>query len=377
MSSNIDLHIVSFDVPYPADYGGLIDVYYKLLALKKINMKVALHCFHYGREEAQELKDVCSEVHYYPRKTGVLAQFSTIPYIVASRSDVLLLKRLNQDDAPILFEGIHTTFLLNHPSLASRKMAARIHNREDEYYNALYKQSKQVTDKLYYKIESKKLRYYEKKLKHANTLFTLSEKEQDYFSTWHPNSRYLPVFHPYTPHTEQSLSKLKDQAVYFGNLSVEENRAAVFFLLEVFSELNIPLKIAGLQADSDLLKAIEEVSNAEYLGELSNSDLDRLLIESRVCCLPTFQDTGIKLKWIHALHLANDILLNEQMLTDESFGSYCVKATELDDWRNAVKELMDSDTDKDKIIERKKLAATKFNNESSARLLAEWCVPVR
>ena len=29
------LHVVSFQVPFPPDYGGLIDVYYKLKALKE------------------------------------------------------------------------------------------------------------------------------------------------------------------------------------------------------------------------------------------------------------------------------------------------------------------------------------------------------
>ena len=29
------LHIVSFSIPYPANYGGVIDVFYKLVALHK------------------------------------------------------------------------------------------------------------------------------------------------------------------------------------------------------------------------------------------------------------------------------------------------------------------------------------------------------
>ena len=30
---NIHLHIVSFNVPLPADYGGIIDVFYRLKSL--------------------------------------------------------------------------------------------------------------------------------------------------------------------------------------------------------------------------------------------------------------------------------------------------------------------------------------------------------
>ena len=49
---NKHLHIVSFDVPYPPDYGGAIDVYYKLKALHEEGIKIYLHCFEYGRGES-------------------------------------------------------------------------------------------------------------------------------------------------------------------------------------------------------------------------------------------------------------------------------------------------------------------------------------
>jgi hypothetical protein len=47
------LHIISFDVPYPANYGGVIDIYYKLKALKKQGIKIHLHCYGYGRTKAK------------------------------------------------------------------------------------------------------------------------------------------------------------------------------------------------------------------------------------------------------------------------------------------------------------------------------------
>ena len=38
------LNIVSFNIPYPANYGGVIDVYYKLEALRACGVKLILHC---------------------------------------------------------------------------------------------------------------------------------------------------------------------------------------------------------------------------------------------------------------------------------------------------------------------------------------------
>ena len=46
---NKRLHIVAFDVPFPANYGGAIDVFYKLKALHQLGIRITLHCFEYGR----------------------------------------------------------------------------------------------------------------------------------------------------------------------------------------------------------------------------------------------------------------------------------------------------------------------------------------
>src|ERR1700759_4192489 len=102
------LHIVSFNVPYPPDYGGVIDVYYKIKALHDLGIKIHLHCFHYGREQSVELEEICHSVQYYERKKFYKALYSSVPYIVGSRQSGELLDNLSSDEHPVLFEGLHT-----------------------------------------------------------------------------------------------------------------------------------------------------------------------------------------------------------------------------------------------------------------------------
>ena len=52
------IHVVSFDVPYPANYGGVIDVFHRLKALHKNGYKIILHCFEYGRDKQIELDKI-------------------------------------------------------------------------------------------------------------------------------------------------------------------------------------------------------------------------------------------------------------------------------------------------------------------------------
>ena len=122
------LHIISFDVPWPADYGGVIDVFYQIKALHRAGVKVHLHCFQYGRDEAPELEEYCESVHYYPRKTGWLANLSKTPYIIKSRRSNALVRNLLRDDYPVVCQGMHSCAILTDKRLAGRKIAYRAAN---------------------------------------------------------------------------------------------------------------------------------------------------------------------------------------------------------------------------------------------------------
>ena len=58
---NKTLHIVSFNIPFPANYGGVIDVFYKIKALQNQGVNIILHAFEYGRQQAPELEKYCSQ----------------------------------------------------------------------------------------------------------------------------------------------------------------------------------------------------------------------------------------------------------------------------------------------------------------------------
>ncbi|HET8963521.1 MAG TPA: mannosyltransferase, partial [Chitinophagales bacterium] len=133
------LHIISFNVPYPPDYGGVIDVYYKIKALHAAGVKIHLHTFIYGRKESIELESLCTSVKYYKRKPMWQGIFTNKPMIVDSRRSSALLQNLLKDNYPILFEGLHACYYLNDSKLSKRLKLVRMHNNEAEYYFSLAK----------------------------------------------------------------------------------------------------------------------------------------------------------------------------------------------------------------------------------------------
>src|SRR5258707_923057 len=101
--SDTHLHIVALDVPWPVNYGGVVDLFYKLKALHQLGVKIHLHCFtQSGREPQDELNKYCVSVHYYLRKKNISSFSLYLPFIVKSRKNEELITNLNKDDHPVL-----------------------------------------------------------------------------------------------------------------------------------------------------------------------------------------------------------------------------------------------------------------------------------
>ncbi len=128
------LNIIAFNIPWPANYGGIIDVYYKIKALHQCGVKIILHCFEYERAHSPELEAICEKVFYYKRHTGLRTNITLLPYNVYSRKHPELIANLLKNDYPILFEGLHCCYYINDPRLHNRKKIYREANIEHDYY---------------------------------------------------------------------------------------------------------------------------------------------------------------------------------------------------------------------------------------------------
>ncbi len=241
------LHIINLNIPYPADYGGVYDLFYKLPALQQQGVKIHLHCFTKDRQHQPELNKYCEEVFYYDRNMSSKNLSSNLPYIVASRINEKLHQRLLQNDYPIFMEGVHCTYITNDKRFEHRKKFVRIHNVEHKYYEQLAKFSNNIKNKIYYWFEGKKLARYETQLaKNATAYWSVSPIDADYYRQ-KLNCKtidYLPLYLP--DWKVQAQEGLGTYCLYHGDLSVEENEYAVKWLLKnVFNKIEIPFVVAG------------------------------------------------------------------------------------------------------------------------------------
>ena len=364
------LHIVCLDTPYPADYGGAIDIFYTLKWLSKLGIKIHLHCFEYGRGRQPELERYCQWVHYYPRKSGLKGISLRLPYIVSSRAEPDLLNNLKKDKNPVLLEGIHTSYFLHSGELTQRKVILRLQNVEWKYYRELRRTTRSAINMLYYAAETMLLKRYEKEIAPMAQTLAVTRADAESYRALASGVKTdcIPVFTPWDEVTGKE--GLGSFCLYHGNLSVPENEKAVEWLIrEVFRKIDIPLVIAGKRPSSWIEKLTRGTKNACLVADPSESEMNDLVEKAQLHVLPSFNATGIKLKLLHALFRGRHCLVNTSMVAGTGLETACQTADDPAKFRNAVTELFQKPFSGDEVVARKQLLMQQYSNEKNVRKL--------
>lgn len=368
------LHIIAFATPYPANYGGVIEVFYKLRALSREGVLIHLHAFTYNNHPpAKELETYCETVSYYRRKTGLKAALSLKPYIVKSRENSRLLHNLLKDDYPILFEGLHSCEYISNPKLKNRIKVFRECNIEHHYYYNLAKASKSLFDKVYYLSESFRLKHFQQTLHHADYILGISRKDTKYLHGKFPHNKviHLPAFHE---NEELSVSEGTGKyALYHGNMSVAENYLAAQNLIKkVFAKLTTPLVIAGKNPPQHLKALANKYPNITIEDTPDDETMNRLISEAQVHILITFQATGLKLKLLNTLFRGRHILVNPQMVAGTLAEPLCETGHSYKELQQKVERLMKAPFNSASLYKRKILLQKHYSNQHNAQKLIEW-----
>jgi hypothetical protein len=347
------LHIVSFNIPFPADYGGVIDIYFKLKALSQAGVRIILHCFEYGRPHSKELEDLCFKVYYYPRKKGLKYLFHSDPYIVTTRVSNFMPNNILGDPFPVLFEGLHTTGMLSACEEANKRTFVRTHNIEHDYYRGLAGSTQDPVQKLYFATEAGKLKRYEKVLRHADRILSIARHEADYFRNAYGEATFIPAFHRF-----EELNPIPGSGsyiLYHGNLSVAEN-SEMFLILAAKHLSGIPFQVivAGKGPPARFRKKLVRYPHIRLVADPTDAELDRLISQAHINLLFTRQATGIKLKLLHALYGGRHCLVNREMVSGSGLETLCMMAGTGPELNRQIHELMETPFGETEILKRKK-----------------------
>ena len=348
----------------------------RLRMLKKSDIGIHLHYFSYNeRGTPNELNQFCESIHVYQRKSGSKGLSVNTPYIIASRVNSELIRNLQQDNHPLLLEGIHCTGILRHLELGKRKVVVRMHNEESIYYREMATATRSLWKKLFFYNESRLIRKYTHNLPAACTYACISNSDLQLLrDEYHlPHTEFLPAFPTWQQVSgEEGMGNL---CLYHGNLSVPENeKAALWLLQEVFTKVRKPFVIAGKKPTRRLQKMAHLCQHTCLVADPTETEMNDLVRKAHINILPSFntRSTGIRLKLLHALFEGRHCVVNEQMVRGTGLEAACHTGTTANAFASIIAQLYHQPFTQEEIMLRKKLLCTDYDNEKNTRRLIQW-----
>lgn len=361
------IHIVSFDNPFPPNYGGIIDVFCKIKALNQLGYEIYLHCFVSEKTKcSQELEVITKEVFFYKYSKNPFLFFLKEPFSVVCRNNKQLLRNIEKINAPILFEGLKTTFLVKNNELKDRFKILRLHNIEQDYFRGLSISEKSLLQKMLFYFESLKYKSYESVISKFDRVITLSNYENNYINKKFGNSVFIPVFHG-----NEKILPLEgkgDFALYHGDLQTADNRKVVRFLISVFKEIpKYKLIIASGSNENLVNDLIGNQENVVFVKIKSFEHLQELLQQAHINISWSFQRSGTKLKVVNSLFNSRFSIINENVIDDDVVSDLCMSVFNKEQLIEKIKEL-ENIPFKD-FAKRKKILEVYLNDIKNAALI--------
>lgn len=340
--------------------------------MHKLGIKIHLHCFEYGRGQQPELQQYCEEVIYYHRESlaGIPLK---LPYIVTSRINALLLKNLLKDNYPVLLEGIHCTYYLYHGELMHKKVVVQMHNVEYQYYRHLARASNNLYKKIYYNLESRLLKKYENLVSRKAKFIAINEEDKATYQKVFlaKDVVFLPAFLPY--HKVKSLTGTGTFCLYHGNLSVAENEKTALWLLQnIFNHREIPLFIAGKNPSKLLKEEAKKNKNTLLFENPTGEEMKELIQNAQLHLMPSFNNTGIKIKMLNVLFNGRFVITNAASLRGTGLDTLCEIAESPMDYEQKINQLFTKAFSENDIDKRKQLLEKLYDNEKNAHQLISW-----
>jgi hypothetical protein len=206
---------------------------------------------------------------------------------------------------------------------------------------------------LFFRLESGKLRRYEKILHHADCILAISKPETTYFDRIYGNARFIPAFQRY-----QELSVLPgigNYVLFHGNLSVAENYGILLgFALPVLAGSSHRIVVAGKNPSAGLARKLGHYPNIKLTADPSDREMEELIRNAQVNLVLTRQSTGIKLKLLHCLYSGRHCLVNPPMVEGSDLGHLCNIAGTREELRQHLDRLMGTPLNRDDLESRKK-----------------------
>jgi DNA-directed RNA polymerase beta subunit len=208
---------------------------------------------------------------------------------------------------------------------------------------------------------------YEKSISSKATFLSVIPKDAEAYEKLGCNNiEYLPLFLPDWKVVGSEGSGTF--CLYHGDLSVAENeKAAIWLLQQVFRHSEVPFVVAGKNPSSELQSIAKKKSNTCIVSNPNTEQMQDLIEKAHINIIPSFNKTGIKLKFINALFNGRHCIVNTSTVEGTNLEAACFIASDAHSFTTLITELFQQPYTKENIGVRQQLLHRMFDNEINAK----------
>jgi hypothetical protein len=180
---------------------------------------------------------------------------------------------------------------------------------------------------------------------------------------------FIPCFIPWSE--VNGKQGRGDYCLYHGNLSVSENNEAALWLIDaVFSKIDAPLLVAGKGISGAIFEKARKHANVRLINNPTIAEIDSLVQEAQINVLPSFNNTGVKLKLLNALLNGRHCITNTNGVKGSRINGGVIVHDMAESWTSAINRLMHKEFSAAEKEERSAVLALHNNKENAQRLSA-------
>jgi hypothetical protein len=341
----MNIVILTHEMPFPANHGGRIDVWNRILAFKAMGHKIflvawAVHSDNSNLDNIEYVKMIVDETVCYLRNNSIVKRFvdrfkkliylSVQPNIVTGCS----LSKKHFEQLKIQIEGFNADFVLS-DGIYAAKTGSRIskslrlpffirsHNIEYNYVKKQMRSSFSLKSKLKFWGMIGNLKNYEfKTLKNADAFFDISLDDLQYWKRAGISNGYWmpPTYLNSHDQCDDNLPNDSDYDVaYVGNLHAPNNlKSIVWFLESVLPYIkaslpSVKVLIAGSRPSVKFEAYCRKFFNITFIPNPTNTY--KLYQCSKTLINPILESSGVNIKTIEMLHQNKPMICTPQALS--------------------------------------------------------------
>jgi glycosyltransferase involved in cell wall biosynthesis len=143
-------------------------------------------------------------------------------------------------------------------------------------------------------------------------------------------------------------------------------------LQNVFNTLEIPLVIAGKNPSKKLVTLAHQHKQTCIVANPSDKEMHDMIAKAQLHVLPSFNNTGIKLKLLNALFNGRHCVVNSAGVEGSSLENICHIANAAPSFKKAIEEMYQQPFTEQEKEKRQGLLQTIYNNEANAIKLMRY-----